>query len=56
MKSRIVAFLGAVLLAPGVLLAGEAIPRNVPTLGEMGLLMLAAGLVGGGAILLRKRR
>ena len=47
---------GALLLVPGLALAGSAAPVNVPTMGEAGLVTFAAGLVGGGLVLLRRRK
>lgn len=43
------------MLAPGVALAGNLQQRAVPTLGEVGLVVLGLGLLGGGLAVLRKR-
>jgi len=51
-----VLFLWLLCCVPGVAFAGIQRGRGIPTLGEVGLLVLGAGLVGGGALTLRRRR
>ena len=48
-------FLLAVLLGiPTLAFAGGMWPAQIPTLGEIGLVMLGVSLVGGGALALRR--
>ena len=55
--NRVKALLMALLLfAPAAAFAGQGQGRIVPTLGEIGLVILGASLVGGGAFALRRRK
>jgi IPTL-CTERM motif len=47
---------GGAFLLPAMASAGGESVRNVPTLGEAGLLLLAGALVGSGLVLLRGRK
>lgn len=49
------AFVAVLVAAPGIAHAGFARPQQVPTLGEVGLLTFAAGLLTGGVVLIRRR-
>ncbi|HUK13523.1 MAG TPA: IPTL-CTERM sorting domain-containing protein [Thermoanaerobaculaceae bacterium] len=51
-----VLFLWLLCCVPAVAFAGVQQGRGIPTLGEVGLLVLGAGLVGGGAFVLRRRQ
>ena len=46
--------LTTLLCIPAAAFAGAGQGRNIPTLSEIGLLILAASLVGGGALVLRR--
>ena len=43
------------ILLPVAAFAGPPLPVAVPTLGEVGLVALGIGLIGGGAAALRRR-
>lgn len=53
MRGVFVVFLSAVSTPAW---AGEFAPTLVPTLGEVGLIVLGVSLLGGGAVMLRRRR
>jgi len=46
----------ALFLAPRLAFAGGSQVTQIPTLGELGLVVVAVGLVGSGIALLRRRR
>ncbi len=54
-RMRGLAFLFASMIASAAL-AGQTAPRLVPTLGEAGLVALGVSLLGGGLVMLRRRR
>lgn len=56
MKKTFAPLLLLVALAIASPLLAQAQPVGVPALGPLGLAALAAGLVGGGALMLRRRR
>jgi hypothetical protein len=56
MKRMQMLFLTVLLCIPAAAFAGGTQGRNVPTLGEIGLVMLGISLVGGGAFILRRRK
>jgi len=54
-SQRLAAAIGVFLVA-GVAWAGEPPVHSVPTLGELGLVILGLSLIGGGAVAMRRRR
>jgi hypothetical protein len=56
MKRMQMLFVTVLLCIPAAAFAGQGQGRGVPTLGEIGLVMLGVSLVGGGALALRRRK
>ena len=54
MKRLRVFLLTTLLCIPAAAFAGIDRGQNIPTLSEIGLVIMAAGLVGGGALVLRR--
>jgi hypothetical protein len=56
MKKMQMLLLAALLCIPAAAFAGNLQGSTVPTLGEIGLVMLGVSLVGGGVAALRRRK
>ncbi|MFI5166520.1 MAG: IPTL-CTERM sorting domain-containing protein [Thermoanaerobaculales bacterium] len=56
MKKMQMLLLAALLCIPAAASAGGTRSSAVPTLGEVGLVMLGVSLVGGGVVALRRRK